>query len=93
MTEHIVPQKTYVVIFGALLTLTLVTVLAALVDLGRLNVIVAITIAVIKALLVILYFMQVRYGSRFTWIFVGAGFFWLALLLALTMSDFLTRSW
>jgi len=62
-------------------------------DLGLLNVVVALTIAVIKATLVVLYFMHVRWSSRLTWVFVCAGFFWLAIMVALTLSDYLTRGW
>lgn len=91
MSEHIVSAKIYLVIFAALLVMTGVTYGVALLDLGRLNVIVALTIAVIKAVLVVLYFMHVRYSSRLTWVVVVAGFFWLAIMIGLTMSDYLTR--
>jgi cytochrome c oxidase subunit 4 len=91
MSEHIVSRKIYFAIFGALMVLTVITVLVARVDLGALNNIVALTIAVIKATLVVLYFMHVRYSSRLTWVFVLAGVFWLGILIALTLSDYLTR--
>lgn len=91
MSEHIVSPKSYLLIFAALLVMTGVTYWVSLLDLGRLNVIVALTIAVIKAVLVVLYFMHVRYSSRLTWVVVVSGFFWLAILIALTMSDYLTR--
>src|SRR5438128_1454363 len=68
MSEHIVSAKIYLVIFAALLVMTIVTYEVSLLDLGRLNVIVALTIAVIKAVLVVLYFMHVRYSSRLTWV-------------------------
>ena len=98
MTQHIVPTKLYVQVFGALLVLTAITVAVSFYDLGggRLhyaNAIVAFTIAVSKATLVVLYFMHVRYGSRMTWVFVGAGVFWLLILVILTMSDVFTRQW
>lgn len=93
MSEHIVSKKLYYTIFIALMALTIITVLIATIDLGPLNAIVALTIAVIKALLVVLYFMHVRYSSRLTWAFVGAGFFWLAILIALTLSDYISRDW
>jgi cytochrome c oxidase subunit IV len=93
MSEHVVSKKTYFIIFGALLVLTAVTVWVAYFDLGPLNVIVALSIAVLKATLVVLYFMHVRYSSKLTWVFVGAGFFWLAILMAFTFSDFATRDW
>lgn len=93
MSEHVVSRKTYFIIFGALLVLTAATVWVAYFDLGRLNVIVALSIAVLKATLVVLYFMHVRYSSKLTWVFVGAGFFWLAILVAFTLSDYATRNW
>lgn len=93
MSEHIVSKKLYFTIFSALMVLTVITVAIAVVDLGRLNTIVALTIAVIKALLVVLYFMHVRYSSKLTWAFVGAGLFWLIILIAFTLSDYMSRSW
>ena len=95
---HIVPTKVYLRVFAALLLLTALTVTASFFDLGggRLhyaNAIVAISIAVAKATLVVLYFMHVRYGSRMTWVFVGAGVFWLLILIVLTLSDVFTRQW
>ena len=93
MSEHIVEKKIYYTVFGGLMVLLGATVAIAYVHLGKLNVIAALTIAVIKAVLIILYFMLVRYSSRLLWIFVGAGFFWLGILFALSFSDFLTRGW
>lgn len=93
MSEHVVSLKTYFIIFGALLVLTGATVWVAYFDLGQLNVIVALSIAVLKATLVVLYFMHLRYSSKLTWVFVGAGFFWLAILVAFTLSDYATRNW
>jgi cytochrome c oxidase subunit 4 len=96
MSEHIVSRKIYFVIFGALIVGTVLTVAAAFADLDHVfvgaNTVVALTIAVIKATLVVLYFMHVRYGTRLTWVIVVAGFFWLVILFALTMGDYLTRS-
>ena len=89
--KHLVPPRTYVVIFLALMVLTAVTVGAAFLDLGPFNTFVALLIACTKMFLVVLYFMHVRYSSRLTWAVVGAGFFWLALLLLLTLSDYVTR--
>jgi cytochrome c oxidase subunit IV len=95
MSEHVVSRKLYFGIFGGLMILTALTVVAANIDLGStlLNTLVALTIAVIKGLLVVLYFMHVRYSSRLTWVFVCAGFFWLVIMVALTLSDYLTRPW
>ena len=91
---HIVSVKLYSAIFSALLMMTLATAGAAFIDLGgNLNTSVAMLIAACKALLVILFFMHVRYSSRLTWVFVAAGFFWLMILLALTLADVLSRRW
>jgi cytochrome c oxidase subunit 4 len=84
--------RSYVGVFVALLALTAITTAAAFVDLGATwNTTLAITIAVVKALLVILFFMHVLYSRPMTWIFAGAGFFWLAILFALTLADYATR--
>ena len=93
MSAHVVPLRTYYAIFGALLAGTAVTVWVAFLDLGPLNTVVAITIAVLKALLVVLYFMHVRWSSRLTWLFAAAGFVWLVLMIGLTIADFDTRGW
>jgi cytochrome c oxidase subunit IV len=94
MSEHIVSIKVYLIIFLALMTGTALTVWAGLQDFpGQLNVIVALTIAVIKATLVVLYFMHVRYSSRLIWVIVASALFWLGILFALTLSDYWTRGW
>jgi len=92
MSEHIVQRKVYFVIFGLLMVFTALTYFAAKVDLGgSLNTVVALTIAVIKATLVVLYFMHVRYSTRLTWVIVAAAIFWLAILFVYTISDYMTR--
>lgn len=94
MSEHIVPVRIYVVIFLALLLGTGLTVAAAFVDFPwKFNTIVALTIAVAKATLVVLYFMHVRYSIRLVWVIVASALFWMAILFALTFSDYLTRGW
>lgn len=93
MTQHIVSRKIYVAVFAALVVLTLVTTGAAFIDLGILNPVVALSIAVGKASLVVLYFMHVRYSPRLTWVFIGMGILWLTILIAFTLSDVLTRGW
>ena len=93
MTEHIVPKRTYYVIFGILMLCTYLTVQAAFFDLGSFNTVAALTIAVFKAALVVLFFMHVKYSTRLTWAVVAGSIFWLGILLALTMSDYLTRAW
>jgi len=93
VTEHIVPKRTYYIIFGILMLCTYLTVQAAFFDLGPFNTVAALTIAVFKAALVVLFFMHVKYSTRLTWAVVAGSIFWLGILLALTMSDYLTRAW
>jgi cytochrome c oxidase subunit 4 len=94
MSEHIVPVKVYVSIFLALMVGTAITVLAAFQNFpGSLNVIVAMTIAVVKATLVVLYFMHLRYSARLIWVIVASALFWMGILFALTFSDYWTRGW
>jgi cytochrome c oxidase subunit 4 len=93
MPEHIVPTRTYYGIFAILMVGTFLTVQAAYFDLGPLNTIVALGIATLKATVVVLYFMHVKYSTRLTWLVVLASVFWLGILLVLTLSDYLTRSW
>ena len=93
MSEHIVPRKTYFSVFIALLVFTAMTVFAANQDFGRMNDVVAMTIAVTKMMLVLLFFMHVRYSSRLIWVIVSAMFFWLLILLLLTMPDYTSRDW
>jgi cytochrome c oxidase subunit 4 len=91
LSNLVVPVRVYVSIFVALMVLTLLTVGVALTDLGRLNIVVALTIATCKALLVLLYFMHLRYSTRLPWLAVAGGFFWLAILILFSMSDVLSR--
>ncbi len=94
MSEHIVSSKLYLGIWITLLCLTVITAGVAFIDLGRLNTVVALVIASFKALLVVLFFMHVKYASeRLTKMVVIAAIFWLFLLLALSMADYLTRLW
>jgi cytochrome c oxidase subunit 4 len=91
--DHVVPATTYYVIFAALMVGTALTVAAAFVDLGPLNIVVALTIAIVKASLVVLFFMHVKYGDRLNWVVVGAGLFWLLILLSMLMLDYSSRGW
>lgn len=94
MSEHIVSLRIYISIFLALMVGTALTIWAGLTDFpGQLNVIIALTIAVVKATLVVLYFMHVRYSSRLIWVVFTSALFWLAILFALTFSDYWTRGW
>ena len=86
--------RSYLAVFVALLVLTALTTGVAFIDLGGIgNVAVALTIAVIKAVLVTLYFMHLRYSSRLTMVFAAAGIFWLGIMIVLTLSDYLSRDW
>ena len=90
-SEHIVSPKVYAAILTALLVGTVVTVQAAKVDLGPWNIVLALAIAVTKMTLVILFFMHGKYSSRRTQLVIVAGFFWLAIMLGLTLQDYSTR--
>jgi len=92
-TGHIVPVRIYLAIFAALMLLTALTVSVAFYDLGALNTIVALAIAVTKASLVILFFMHVKYSSRLTWVVIGSGFVFVAILIGFTVADLLSRGW
>lgn len=94
MSEHIVPVRIYIMIFLALMVGTAVTVWAGFRDFpGPLNAIIALTIASIKATLVVLYFMHLRYSARLVWVIFISALFWMGLLFALTFSDYWTRTW
>ncbi len=90
-TESHPTVPVYVGIFAALMILTAITVGVAFVNLGPLNNIVMLGIAVTKATLVVLYFMHVRYGPRLIWAVAAGGFAWLAILVVFTVSDYMTR--
>ena len=92
MTHTIVPPRVYLTIWALLLVFTAITVVVAGVDLGVMNVVVMLGIAVAKAMLVILYFMDVRDASRLTRVVVVSGFAWFALLVLFTMADVVTRA-
>ena len=91
MAGHLAPKSLYYSIFGALMVLTIVTVEVARHNFGHLNFPVAIGIAITKATLVILFFMHAKYSSKLTKLFVGTAFFFLSILLGLTMTDYLSR--
>src|SRR2546425_12052015 len=94
MSEHIVYPRVYVMIFLALLVGTILTAWVAFYNFpGPLNAVVALTIAVIKATLVVLYFMHVRYSGRLIWLVIASALFWLVIMFALTISDYSSRGW
>ena len=93
MSGHVAPIKLYLGVFGLLMIGTVLTVVVAFYDLGALNNVVMLTIAIVKALFVILFFMHVRWGTRLTWVVVASGFFWLLIMFTLTYQDYLSRGW
>jgi cytochrome c oxidase subunit 4 len=93
MAEHIVTKKQYAYVFAILMVLTLTTTWASYFDLGKLNVVVALVIATIKASLVVLFFMHVYWSSKLNKLVVVSGVAWLALLLWLTLTDIASRGW
>jgi cytochrome c oxidase subunit 4 len=93
MSEHIVPRKTYFAVFAALMVLTATTTYVSFIDLGPWNSVVALGIAFLKATLVVLFFMHVKYSPRLTQVTIAGGLFWLAILIVITLSDFMTRGW
>ena len=90
---HVAPKSMYYAVFGALIVGTILTVGAAKVDMGPLNNIVMLTVACTKALLVVLFFMHVRWSSRLTWVVASSGFVWLLIMFGLTMADYMSRGW
>jgi len=100
--EHLVATGTYVAVLSTLMALLTLTIAAAFVDMDRWtsahglgsgwNTALALTIAVLKGLLILLFFMHVKYGSRIIWAFSAAGFVWLMMMLSLTMTDYLSRN-
>lgn len=93
MTEATISIKTYALIFVTLLILTGTTFAISAIDLGGLNAVVALVIAMGKALLVALFFMHLRYSRPLMLVVVTAGLLWLAIMITLTLGDFLTRGW
>ena len=91
MTQHVDSIKTYTGIWLILLVLTAVTTAVAFVDLGSFSVVVALTIAVVKMLLVALFFMHIRHSTKLTKLVVVGGLLWLAILIAFTLADVWTR--
>jgi cytochrome c oxidase subunit 4 len=93
MSGHVAPKSLYYAIFLALMVGTGLTVLVAYFDLGYFNNVVMLAIACTKALLVVLFFMHVRWSTRLTWVVAASGFFWLLIIFTITMSDYMSRGW
>lgn len=92
-SHHVVPVKVYGIVFAILLVMTATTTAVASVDLGPWNTVAALAIAVFKATLVVLFFMHLKYSPRLMGTVLIGGLFWLCILIALTLSDFVTRGW
>ncbi len=92
MADHIASRKMYVLIFALLIGLTALTTAAAYVDLGPFNTVVAVLIAAVKASLVALFFMHLKWSSHLARLAAIAALFWLAILIALSLADYLTRN-
>ena len=91
MSEHVASAKGYLLVFAGLIGLTVLTTAVAFVDLGSFSVVVALAIAVCKALLVALFFMHVRHSTSLTKVVIVAALLWLAILIGFTLTDFATR--
>jgi cytochrome c oxidase subunit IV len=91
--HHIVPPATYVKVFAALAVLMVLTVAASYVHIPVAggNIVLAMTIAVCKAMLIVLFFMHVKYSGHMIWVFAGGGFLWLVILIGLTVNDYIFR--
>lgn len=85
--------RTYLFTGAALLAFLALTIGLAYIDLGPLNTGVAMAIALAKGVLIALFFMHLRYSKPLLWLFAGAGFFWLGIMLVLAMSDYMSRGW
>ena len=91
--HHIVTPIQYTMVFGTLLLFTLVTVVAAYIDMKWLNPVIALGIACFKAVVVILFFMHAKYQSRLIKMTIASGFFVFLVLIVMTMSDYMSRAW
>ena len=93
MPAEIIQPRTYLKVFASLLVLLALTVGANFLPLGPFSVAVALGISAVKTMLIILFFMEVRYSPPIVWLFAAAGFVWLMLLLIFSLSDYATRGW
>ena len=92
-SHQVIPPRQYALVFGTLLLFTLLTVIAAYIDLKLWNPIIALGIACFKAVIVILFFMHAKYQSRLIKMTIGSGFFMFLVLIVMTMSDYVSRAW
>lgn len=92
MSDEIVEPKLYIKVWAALLALLVATIVLAYVPIGPMHIVSAVGISFAKAILIVLFFMHVKYKRRLVWVFVSAGLFWLCILFALSLGDYLTRN-
>src|SRR6266850_1131280 len=91
---HEITKSTYYKVFAALMALLVVTVVATYIPWGsRIGIVIAMAVAIVKATLVVLYFMHIKGSSGLTKVFVVAGLAWLAILMGITLADYHTRPW
>ena len=91
--HHIVDTRLYFIVFGALMVMTFITVMVAFFNLGHLNNIVMLSIAIFKATLVVSIFMHLKYNARILWVAAAGAGLWLLVMLSLTLCDLLSRGW
>ena|SRR5438874_9993252 len=91
-SHHIIPPIVYARVFGVLMLLMILTCAIAALDLGFLNTLIALTIAVTKATFIVLYFMHIKFSSKLVKTFAVAALFWLSILFVLTLQDYFTRT-
>ena len=96
--HHVVPVSTYIKVITSLMVLLIITLAAAAVDfsamspnLAWLNIVIAMGIAVVKAIIIILYFMHVKYSSKLDCVFAFAAFYWVMILFGMTLIDYFAR--
>ncbi len=90
MENHVVPVRTYAAVFAALIVLLVATVAVSYFDFGPLNIVFAMAIAITKAVMVVLIFMGVKYGTRLIWMWAAVGFLWFLIMFTI-ITDYLTR--
>jgi cytochrome c oxidase subunit 4 len=93
MENHIVSPRVYLAVFAILIVMTGTTTAVSFIDLGPWNTVAALGIAVFKATLVVLFFMHIKYSRPLMRLVIGGGLFWLAILISLTLADFVSRGW
>ncbi|MDE1160757.1 MAG: cytochrome C oxidase subunit IV family protein [Acidobacteriaceae bacterium] len=91
--HHIVSPVQYIMVYATLLIFTLITVGAAYIDMGAFNPVVALAIATFKMIIVLLFFMHVKYSSRLIKMTISCGFVIFLVLITMTLTDYMSRAW